>query len=116
MTAEWPLDCGACGCNLGCVARGAEKECPHCGLVWVWGWDSDFAPTGLSLDRLWCGIRDALEVADRYGGIDGAQHKQWVIDQMVRLLAGARYEQWVRQHNTGPTGPEDYCWEEGCAP
>lgn len=31
-------------------------------------------------------IEKALEYAYRYGQIDGAHHKQWVIDQMVRAL------------------------------
>lgn len=34
----------------------------------------------------------ALYYADRYGYIDGAHHKQWVIDQMVRSLTGCPYE------------------------
>lgn len=31
-------------------------------------------------------IEKAIEYAHRYGQIDGAHHKQWVIDQMVRAL------------------------------
>lgn len=30
----------------------------------------------------------ALEYISRYGGIDGAHHKQWVLDQVVRILLG----------------------------
>lgn len=33
-------------------------------------------------------IAKALEYAVTYGGIDGAHHKDWVIDQMVRALTG----------------------------
>jgi len=33
-------------------------------------------------------VRDALEIAREYGDIDGAHHKQWVIDQMMRTLTG----------------------------
>lgn len=30
----------------------------------------------------------ALEIAVKYGSVDGAHHKTWVIDQMVRALTG----------------------------
>jgi hypothetical protein len=33
-------------------------------------------------------IAKALEFASEYGTIDGAHHKMWVIDQMVRALTG----------------------------
>ena len=36
-------------------------------------------------------IDAAIELAVRYGGIDGDHHKAWVIDQMVRVLAGDGY-------------------------
>jgi hypothetical protein len=58
----------------------------------------------------------AIEIAVRWGGIDGAHHKAWVIDQMVRELAGPRYEQIVREARNGEDGPETYDWEEGIAP
>lgn len=35
-----------------------------------------------SMDR----IEKAIEIAVKYGGIDGAHHKTWVIDQMVRAV------------------------------
>ena len=34
-----------------------------------------------------------IELAIKYGGIDGSHHKLWVIDQMVRVLAGKKYKQ-----------------------
>ena len=33
-------------------------------------------------------IKKALDIAIRYGGIDGAHHKDWTIDQIVRALTG----------------------------
>lgn len=30
----------------------------------------------------------ALEFIQRYGGIEGAHHKQWVLDQVTRILHG----------------------------
>ncbi|MEK9011856.1 hypothetical protein P2Q76_18030, partial [Escherichia coli] len=36
-------------------------------------------------------IERAIELACRYGGTDEMHHLQWVVDQMVRELAGERY-------------------------
>ena len=58
----------------------------------------------------------AIELAVRFGGIDGDHHKAWVIDQMVRALAGDRYEEVVREARDGEDGPETYDWNEGIAP
>lgn len=50
-------------------------------------------------------ISDAIEMAVMYGGIDGAHHKNWVIDQMVRILAGDDYERIVLERwFDGPIG------------
>ena len=61
-------------------------------------------------------IATALRVANECGGIDGDHHKTWVIDQMVRALAGRDYAAWVRAHRAGEDGPETYDWDEGIAP
>lgn len=85
-------------------------------------------------------IGKALEVAQQYGAIDGAHHKTWVIDQMVRELTGCpreqeqatdvngkpynyevlgesnAYREWVRKHNEGEDGPDTYEWDQGIAP
>ena len=58
----------------------------------------------------------AIDLAVSYGGIDGAHHKDWVIDQMVRLLAGSDYAQIVATAKSGEDGPETYEWEVGIAP
>jgi hypothetical protein len=82
----------------------------------------------------------ALEIIERYGGIDGAHHKTWVIDQVARVLLGTpvtwtlaswadgqeeyrfevgtspAYEEWVRQQKNGEDGPESYNYDEGIAP
>lgn len=57
----------------------------------------------------------ALAIISSYGGIDGAHHKQWVLDQVVRVLADD-YEAWVRKQKDGEDGPDTYGWEEGIAP
>jgi len=85
-------------------------------------------------------IAKALDLANSYGGIDGAHHKMWVIDQMVRALTGVpdekfigtdvhghRYEYTaqttndeyaalVRNHRDGEDGPETYDWDIGIPP
>jgi hypothetical protein len=34
----------------------------------------------------------ALEYIGKYGGIDGAHHKAWVLDQVARILHGTRVD------------------------
>jgi hypothetical protein len=58
----------------------------------------------------------AIEVAVKYGGIDGAHHKAWVIDQMVRILAGSDYDKVVADAKSGEDGPDTYEWDTGIAP
>lgn len=61
-------------------------------------------------------IEKALDVAMGFGSTDGAHHKTWVIDQMVRALTGDDYEDWVKEHNAGDDGGDTYAWDEGIAP
>lgn len=61
-------------------------------------------------------IEAALELAVRYGQIDGAHHKAWVIDQMVRALTGTDYARVVAEAKAGKDGPDTYGWDEGIAP
>ena len=59
---------------------------------------------------------EAIDLAVRYGGIDGDHHKAWVIDQMVRALAGDSYGQIVAEACDGEDGPATYEWKTGIAP
>lgn len=61
-------------------------------------------------------LEEALDIANRYGGIDGDHHKMWVIDQMVRALTGDGYAAWVREHCEGEDGPQTYDWDTGTPP
>jgi len=85
-------------------------------------------------------IKDARHYAEQYGQTDGAHHKAWVIDQMVRALTGCpmiarggydsqgkhfsyeaqgesdEYLAFVRDHNAGEDGPDTYEWDAGIAP
>lgn len=60
-------------------------------------------------------ISEALNLAFRFGQIDGEHHKTWVIDQMVRILADSGYEQFVKDYNNGD-GPDTHKWDKGIAP
>lgn len=79
-----------------------RRDCPR----------EEHARCAVSDDR----IKQAVEMATRYGGIDGAHHKAWVIDQMVRILTGDEYERVIAEACTGDDGPETYAWDEGAAP
>ena len=85
-------------------------------------------------------IERALEYAIQYGGIGGAHHKDWVIDQMVRALTNCpiitetakdcegndyqyesqgesqEYIDLVDDAKDGEEGPNTYDWEVGIAP
>ena len=61
-------------------------------------------------------MEEALKIAREYGQTDGAHHKMWVIDQMVRALTGDGYEKWVKCYSKGEDGPETYEWDTGIAP
>ena len=61
-------------------------------------------------------IEEAIAVAIQYGGIDGSHHKDWVIDQMVRILAGEDYDNIIKEACFGEDGENTYSWETGIAP
>ena len=61
-------------------------------------------------------VEKAIDLAIRYGGIDGDHHKMWVIDQMVRVLAGRDYKKIVKDACAGEDGPNTYDWDVGIAP
>lgn len=58
----------------------------------------------------------ALDLIREYGGHDGAHHKDWVLDQVVRVLTGDDYEAWVAETKSGEDGPETYGYETGTPP
>ncbi len=85
-------------------------------------------------------IKKALDIICTYGGIDGAHHKDWIIDQVTRALTGCpevinrvsnsegesytfellgennEYSEFVRDYCNGEDGPRTYAWEVGIAP
>ena len=61
-------------------------------------------------------IAAAIDLAIQYGQCEGERHKAWVIDQMVRMLAGESYEQVVKDATNGEDGPETNDWDVGMPP
>lgn len=83
----------------------------------------------------------AMYFLEHYGGIDGAHHKDWVLDQMARVLKNTpiiiklarwddgqeeyrvntgepsqEYLNWVKEICIGEDGPNTYDYDEGIAP
>jgi len=61
-------------------------------------------------------VEKALDMAIGFGTTDGGHHKMWVIDQIVRILAGDRYDQIIKEACDGEDGPDTYEWDVGIAP
>ncbi len=65
-------------------------------------------------------VERALEYAFTYANIDGAHHKQWCIDQMVRALCGSEeeYNKFVAEYEgeEDDDGEKQYEWSRGIAP
>lgn len=78
---------------------------------------------------------------EKYGGIDGAHHKAWVLDHIVRILKGTKmivklakwdngqekyrfeldeptteYNEWVKEMCDGEDGPDSYSYDTGITP
>jgi len=54
-------------------------------------------------------IQQALDVIFQYGGVDGAHHKVWVLEQVTRLLTD-NYDEWVAKAKAGEDGPNTYSY------
>ena len=54
----------------------------------------------------------AAAIAIKYGDIGGAHHKQWVIDQMLRLIAGDAYTTLIEYYEQDGENK----WDTGIAP
>lgn len=88
------------------------SKCPRCGFQWKTGTNGNHS----CVNNLKMAIKEAVDLAVAYGGIDGSHHKDWVIDQMVRVLSGDEYDDVVRNACNGEDGPNTYEWDIGIAP
>lgn len=81
-----------------------------------------------------------LDLICSFGGIDGAHHKQWLLDQIVRTITDCplisketldihqepylyealgeseEYLSWVEKYQSGENGPNTYTWDTGVVP
>ena len=55
----------------------------------------------------------AMEYVGRYGGIDGAHHKTWVLDQVARILKGTRVVVKVASWKFGAVNKIEWRFETG---
>lgn len=78
------------------------SKCCTCGYEWRTGMHGSHS----CVMELKAVMDKAIELGLEGGGVDGAHHKMWVIDEMLRILAGDMYEEKVRAHN----------WDCGIAP
>jgi len=62
-------------------------------------------------------ITKAVGIISDYGSIDGAHHKQWVLNEVLKTLLGPGvYEKWLTAYCNGEYGPDTYEWDVGIAP
>lgn len=55
-----------------------------------------------------------LDLIVDYGSIDGAHHKQWVLDQIIRVIIGVNYEAFIEAYMRNDEG--NVAWDVGIAP
>jgi hypothetical protein len=57
--------------------------------------------------------KQVVELIERYGMIDGAHHKQWLLDKILKTILEEKYQTWLDSYNSEP----DYDpWDPGIAP
>lgn len=66
-------------------------------------------------------LTEVFNLIYSYAGIDGAHHKDWLFDQIMRTITGDNYEEFVKfyERPLSVNGLEegDYCqWDAGTAP
>lgn len=58
-------------------------------------------------------LAEIVELVGKYGMIDGGHHKQWLLDQVLRLALAGDYEEHIRDYNGDPAYD---AWDTGIAP
>ena len=125
------VSCDHCGCgeyymslnyakNVGWdIDANVDEEtldlCPKCSAEWHKIADN-FLNCRKEEDKNSIAISKALDVAYSHGQTDGAHHKAWVIDQMVRRLLGDNYDEWIKNYKHEDGDDEAYSWDVGIAP
>jgi hypothetical protein len=64
-----------------------------------------------------CLVDIMTRMVTRFGMIDGAHHKQWLIDQMMQTIMGKEaYQTWLEKYNKESLESEYDLWDQGIAP
>jgi hypothetical protein len=60
----------------------------------------------------------AKEFIEQWGGVDGGHHKQWVLDQVMRILLDKDYDSWLDEYNNEVDDEGELLgeWDQGIAP
>lgn len=61
-------------------------------------------------------ISQAIKVASRYSNVNAASNLKWVIDRMVRILAGEAYDRVVARAKRSRYGEDTHPWDTGIEP
>lgn len=84
---------------------------------------SDTMRVGLAIEIYEKVVRDelaeiTLALIATFGGFDGADNKQYLLDQVVKELTVTeeKYKEWVKTFQHGKDGDETYLWDTGIAP
>ena len=72
----------------------------------------DYPENKTDKDKIEC----ATSLILNYSSYDGDHHKQWVFDQVLRILWGEEYEKNIASYNEDIREYGDYRWDEGIAP
>lgn len=88
------------------------SKCCTCGYEWKTGEHGGHSCAEILQKRM----QEALDIGVQYGSIDGSHYKNWVIDQMIRALAGDKYDDIITRACDGEDGPNTYEWDCGIAP
>ncbi len=88
------------------------STCCSCGYSWRTGTDGSHS-CSVQLQKT---IKEAIELIVDFKECAGAHHKDWVLDQAVRKLAGNRYDKIVAEAKNGEDGADTYPWGCGVAP
>lgn len=60
-------------------------------------------------------LKEILLICEAYGGTDGSNHKQYALDQIVRIITGDQYKYWREGYEEWNDDRTDfqYWWDDG---
>lgn len=61
-------------------------------------------------------VAKILELIENYAFIDGAHHKQWLLDQIARVATGDNYSEWRKMWLERDGSWITDHWDEGGSP